>query len=69
MILRKREGTGKWKRKHQFTFSEEHVLEKAMDLSEDRPRGGGDYDDEGEEEEDDIISNINRHAQTHTCYE
>lgn len=37
-------------------FSEERVLEEAMDLSEDRTRdgggGGGDYDDDEEEEEE-----------------
>jgi hypothetical protein len=47
-----------WKMKAQALvhFSEERVLEEAMDLSEDRTRdgggGGGDYDDDEEEEEE-----------------
>jgi hypothetical protein len=65
VALRKREGTGKRKRTRWFIFSEEHVLEEAMDVLQDRTRdGGGNYDGDGndEEEEDDIISNINRHT-------
>jgi len=69
MTLRKTEGTGKWKHDHQFTFSEENVLDETTDLSQDRTRGGGgggDHDDDDDdEEEDDIISNISRLAQTH----
>jgi len=52
MTLRKQEGTGNWKRKHQNAPCGELALEKAIDLSYDRLRDDDD-DDDGDDDDDD----------------